>query len=124
MEKKSNIILSFDLDFTLINNRDGIVNSFNSALKKFNLKELEPIEIEKLIGIPLNDMFRSVCDINPTRLSIAFRKYYSNKGIYNVNLLTGVKTKLKELKKHPFILGIITSKRQDLAIKIVRIFKN
>lgn len=123
MEKKNNIILSFDLDFTLINNRDGIVDSFNYALREFNLKEKEPSEIEKMIGIPLNDMFNSVCDLDPTKMSLAFRKYYSIKGIYKVNLLKGVKKKLKEFKKHSFILGIITSKKQDLAKKLVEFLK-
>jgi len=123
MEKKSNVLLSFDLDFTLINNRDGIVDSFNYALKEFKLKELKPSKIEKMIGIPLNDMFSSVSDLNPSKMSMAFRKYYSIKGIYKVNLLTGVKDKLITLKKHSFILGIITSKRQDLATKIVEFLK-
>ncbi len=44
MKKKNNIILSFDLDFTLINNRDGIADSFNYTLKKFNIKEKKPSE--------------------------------------------------------------------------------
>ncbi len=48
MSKKKNvdIILSFDLDNTLIDNREGIVSSFNYALNKFNLPELEKSEIE------------------------------------------------------------------------------
>ena len=40
-EKNKKIILSFDLDNTLINNREGIVASFNYALNKFNLPKLE-----------------------------------------------------------------------------------
>lgn len=121
MEKKKNIILSFDLDNTLINNRKGIVNSFNYALKKYNIPTLERIKIEKMIGTPLNDMFREVSDINPQELSSAFREYYAEKGIYQGRLLAGVKEKLEELKQNSFTLGVITSKKQELAVKITKI---
>jgi phosphoglycolate phosphatase len=121
MEKKKKIILSFDLDNTLINNREGIVNSFNYALKKFNIPTLERVDIEKMIGTPLDDMFKEVSDINPKELSSAFREYYSKKGIYQGRLLPGVKETLEELKQKSFTLGIITSKRQDLAVEITKI---
>ena len=60
MQNKKKIILSFDLDNTLINNRDGIVASFNYALNKYDLPKLEKSEIEMMIGIPLNEMFLKV----------------------------------------------------------------
>ena len=119
MEKKKKILLSFDLDNTLINNREGIVNSFNYALRKFNLPEVNKSVIEKMIGIPLDEMFAHFTDMNPSKLSSAFREYYRAKGIYQSKLLSGVNKKLKELKKQNFTLGIVTSKKQEIAIKIV-----
>jgi len=119
MDKK--ILLSFDLDNTLINNREGIVNSFNYALKKYNVPTIERLEIEEMIGTPLDDMFKGVSDFNSQKLSSAFRKYYSEKGIYQGCLLPGVKETLEELKQKDFTLGVITSKRQDLAVQITKI---
>ncbi|MFX1325164.1 MAG: HAD family hydrolase [Promethearchaeota archaeon] len=119
MKKKVKPILSFDLDYTLINNRKGIVNSFNYALKKFNLPELNNSIIEKMIGLPLNNMFAKFTDINPSKLSFTFREYYITRGIYQSKLLPGVKKKLRELKSNNYSMGIITSKKQNIAIKIV-----
>ena len=121
MEKKKKIILSFDLDNTLIDNREGIVNSFNYALKKYNLPALERNKIEKMIGTPLDDMFEKVSNLDPKMLSTAFREYYRKEGIYQGNLLPGVREKLEEFKQHHFTLGVITSKRQELAVKITKI---
>jgi len=121
MENKKKIILSFDLDNTLIDNREGIVNSFNYALKKYNLPTLERIEIEKMIGTPLDDMFEKFSNLNPKKLSSSFRDYYREKGIYQGSLLPGVKEKLEEFKQHKFTLGVITSKRQELAVQITKI---
>ena len=119
--KDHKILLSFDLDNTLIDNREGIVNSFNYALKKYNLPVLERSKIEKMIGTPLDDMFDKVSNVNPKKLSSAFREYYREKGIYQGSLLPGVREKLEEFKQHFFTLGVITSKRQVLAVKITQI---
>ena len=121
--KSIDVVLSFDLDNTLINNRKGIVNSFNYALKKFNLPEIDKIKIEKMIGTPLDDMFAKVSTLNASLLSSTFREYYKIKGIYQSKLLSGVKGKLKELKKNNFVLGVITSKKQEMAIKIIEYLK-
>ncbi len=123
MTKNKKIVLSFDLDNTLINNRQGIVNSFNYALKKYDETQLERKEIEKWIGIPLDEMFAKISHLNPDLLSTAFREYYGSKGIYQSHLLPGVKKKLKELKKKKFIMGVITSKKQELVEKILEILK-
>ncbi|MFX1239468.1 MAG: HAD hydrolase-like protein [Promethearchaeota archaeon] len=72
----SKVLISFDLDFTLINNKEGIVNSFNHALNKHGVQEIAAEEIEKMIGIPLHEMFEKVSDLNPSQLSASFREYY------------------------------------------------
>ncbi|MCK4687178.1 MAG: HAD hydrolase-like protein, partial [Candidatus Lokiarchaeota archaeon] len=110
MKINKKIVLSFDLDNTLINNRKGIVNSFNYALKKFKFPKMERITILKMIGTPLEEMFASVSNLNPSILAKAFREYYGTEGIYQSKLLPGVKKKLLELKEYNFSLGIITSK--------------
>ena len=117
------IVLSFDLDFTLINNKQGIINSFNYALRKFNLPETPEIKIEKMIGIPLIEMFGRVSELNPTQLAVAFREYYKEKGIYQSYLLSGIKEKLDELRVKKFTLGIITSKKQEMAERIIKFLR-
>ncbi|MFX1345904.1 MAG: HAD family hydrolase [Promethearchaeota archaeon] len=123
MPEREKIVISFDLDYTLINNRKGIIDSFNYALRRFNLPKVSKSIIEKMIGIPLNDMFAKFTQLEPSKLSIAFREYYSIKGIYQSKLLAGVKNKLKELKLQNFTLGIITSKKQSIAVKIAEYLK-
>ncbi|MFX0010734.1 MAG: HAD family hydrolase [Candidatus Hermodarchaeota archaeon] len=123
MNQTQKILLSFDLDNTLINNREGIVNSFNYALNKYNLQSLERNEIEAMIGIPLIEMFERITNENSSNLITAFREFYSKTGIYQANLLPGVRDKLTELSQNSFTLGVITSKKQELAIKITKILK-
>jgi phosphoglycolate phosphatase-like HAD superfamily hydrolase len=119
--KDRKIVLSFDLDNTLINNSEGIVNSFNYALKKHGLPKLNNHIIETMIGIPLKEMFAKVTNQDHIALIATFRDYYGKKGIYQANLLPGIMSKLKELKELSFTLGVITSKKQEMAEKIIEI---
>jgi phosphoglycolate phosphatase len=123
MNHTQKILLSFDLDNTLINNREGIVNSFNYALNKYNIQSLERNEIEAMIGIPLIEMFERITTENSSKLITAFREFYTKTGIYQANLILGVRDKLTELSQNSFTLGVITSKKQELAIKITKILK-
>ncbi len=122
MEVRQKIILSFDLDFTLIDNREGIVNSFNYALKKYNLPQFDKAEIEKMIGTPLEKMFAKVTDLDPTPLCSAFREYYVFEGIFQVKVFPGVKVLLPKLNKWS-TLGVITSKKEEIAIKLLQYLK-
>jgi len=74
-----------------------------------------------MIGTPLDDMFETVSNVNPKKLSAAFREYYREKGISQGSLLPGVREKLEEFIQHSFTLGVVTSKRQELAVQITKI---
>lgn len=118
-----NIVLSFDLDNTLINNKQGIVASFNYAVNKYNFPTLKKSDIEFMIGIPLNEMFTKVTNQDTSKLVTAFREYYGKKGIYQANLLPGINSKLKELKELSFTMGIITSKKLEMAMRIIEVLQ-
>ena len=115
------IILSFDLDFTLVNNEEGIIDSFNYALSSFHLPLMKKSEILPMIGLPLAEMFQKVTTVDSNKLVFSFREYYRTKGIYQVEMLPRVREKLQELKEHSFILGIITSKKEELAVRVTEI---
>ena len=121
--KPEKIILSFDLDNTLIYNREGIVDSFNHALQQFDLPLMKKDDIEKMIGIPLHQMFSEISKTNVEDLVVSFREYYTRKGIYQGHLIPGVRNKLQELHDAGFIMGVITSKKQEMAEKMVEILK-
>jgi phosphoglycolate phosphatase len=118
--EQENIILSFDLDFTLLDNSQGIINSFEYALEKYDLPSVDKNGIRKKIGKPLEEMFKEVApDFPKNKLVSSFRDYYKKKGIYQVKLLPGVKNKIKDLS-HSFLLGIITSKKEEMAKDLIR----
>lgn len=114
------IVISFDLDFTLIDNTEGILNSFKYAFQSYKLKPIDDAILEKTIGEPLQEVFCRFTNIEPNLLIAAFRDYYRKKGIYQVKLYDGVIHVLSTLKENDFILGIVTSKKRELAVKLTK----
>lgn len=122
MNENQKIVLSFDLDFTLVDNSEGVVNSFNYAMKKHDLPTINPVEIKKMIGMPLDEIFAKISILIPSILVSSFREYYGAKGIHEVILLPGIKKIIKKLKKN-FVLGVITSKKQEMASQLLNYLK-
>lgn len=123
MEINEHIVVSFDLDFTLIDNRDGIINSFNHAFRSFGIDPIEPSLLETTIGEPLYKVFTRLSNEDPKKLVKSFREYYRKEGIYQVQLYAGVFELLKELESAGMILGVVTSKKRDLAIRLLKYLK-
>ena len=121
--KNYEILLIFDLDFTLIDNSEGIINSFNHALTKHGYQALPIEEISPLIGVPLELMFLKYVDIDVNVLIKSFRDYYSKKGIFQLSILPGAREKIVELKKLGYSLAVLTSKKEELARVLVKNIK-
>jgi len=115
-----NLLITFDLDFTLINNKHGILNSFQYAFAKYQIPLIKEEILEKTIGTPLEEVFKTKTNINPFKLVKAFREFYGQKGIYQVKLYDGVIEKLKAFKKAQIKLGVVTSKKREMAIKLLK----
>ena len=116
------IVISFDLDFTLINNQEGILNSFDSAFKKYKIPQIVDTNFKRMIGLPLEEIFSKITDIKSEKLITAFRKYYKEKGLYQVELYPGVIQLLKILKENKMSLGVVTSKKKRISCKIIKKF--
>ncbi|NHI91933.1 MAG: HAD family hydrolase [Candidatus Lokiarchaeota archaeon] len=114
------ILLIFDLDFTLIDNSEGIINSFNYSLTSHGHQKLSPTEIIPMIGIPLEKMFSKYVKNDVNIYVKSFREYYSQKGIRELKLLPGTKEKISELKKLNYNLAILTSKKEELARILIK----
>lgn len=70
--KIKNII--FDLDGTLVDSSQGIVEAANYALEKLGQAPRSVEEISRFIGYPLDEMFPSFCDAPVVELKAAFQE--------------------------------------------------
>ncbi len=115
--KKYTTVL-FDLDGTLTDPGEGIVNSVSYALNKSGIKVDDKKSLYKFIGPPLLVSFSTYYgfDEEKSREAITFyREYYKDKGINECRLFDGIKELLEALKNAGYKIALATSKPELFA---------
>jgi phosphoglycolate phosphatase len=119
-----NVIL-FDLDGTLTDSAEGIVNSVVYALERKGIPYASKQALRRFVGPPLQDSFRDYCgfsDEQAKEMVQIFREYFTQKGIYENAVYDGVPEMLDSLCKAGYTLAVATSKPEALAEQILARF--
>jgi phosphoglycolate phosphatase len=113
----------FDLDGTLTDPQEGIINSVQYALKRFGIQK-ENHELIYFIGPPLHKSFEAIFGTEEKAFEAVdvYREYYSVKGIFENKLYDGIHELLEELNKNKKILHVATSKPLKFAEQILHHF--
>ena len=110
----------FDLDGTLTDSKEGIVNCVSYALNHFNI-EHSLGELEIFVGPPLKEQFMSFAKLSEKDAEEAVRVYrerFAPIGIFENKVYDGVLDMLSKLKKDGKTLVIATSKPHVFAQRI------
>lgn len=112
----------FDLDGTLTDTSEGIINSVSYALSKLGIEAGDKTRFYKFIGPPLRNGFEEVCGLkgeDVERCVTYYREYYSEKGVYENRLYDGIKELLKRLYESGRSILLATSKPERFAVEIL-----
>ena len=104
-------VILFDLDGTLIDSTEAILESFDVAFKTFNQKTPSKEEIKRLIGLPLDIMFEKL-GVSRDRVwdfVDEYKKNYRKISTQKTKLLPFAKEAVIEASKFAR-LGIVTTK--------------
>jgi len=116
----------FDLDGTLTDPKEGIINSILFALDKLGIKEQNIHELDTFIGPPLRESFAfryNMTELQADKAVSYYREYYSVKGIFENKLYAGITQLLSFLSSSDYQLYVATSKPTVYAVKILKHFK-
>lgn len=106
----------FDFDGTICDTGEGIMKSAKYALDAFGYDSPEYSELTCFIGPPLLVTFQEQFGAEPAEseaLVKKFRERYTNKGLFESHLYSGIKELLIALKKDGLKIGIASSKPQE-----------
>ncbi len=118
--------LLFDLDGTLTDPKEGIVNSIIYSLKKYEITENDRQKLLKFIGPPLTESYSKYYGFSQEEAYRAvdyYREYYSVKGIFENHLYDGIADMLITLKNAGKRIVLATSKPEVYAKQILEHFK-
>ncbi len=100
----------FDLDGTLIDSADGIVEAFNYAMTQSGLKSQAAEEIKKYIGYSLEHMFGQYTNSKAELLKSHFQTKAAKTVVNSTNPLEGADDTVASLFNSGYKLGIATTK--------------
>lgn len=110
----------FDLDGTITNSYEGIVNAVKFSLDKINFKYDES-KLISFIGPPLKDSYMNLGfseEESKDRIE-DFRDYYFKKGMKEMYLYDGIEETIQKLHDKGYKIYLATSKVESSAKKIL-----
>lgn len=122
---KSYSTILFDLDGTLTDSSQGIINSIIYALEKFDINDYDMSLLKKFLGPPLHESFEKFMGFDKEKSLQAvkfYREYFSSKGLLENEVYAGVNNLLQNLKENGKTLVVATSKPQPFTDKIMEHF--
>ncbi len=123
MKKYSTIL--FDLDGTLTDSSQGIINSIIYALKKYDINDYDMSLLKKFLGPPLHESFAKYFGFDKEKSLQAvefYREYFSTKGLLENEVYCGITDLLQTLKESGKTLILATSKPQPFTDRIMELF--
>jgi HAD superfamily hydrolase (TIGR01509 family) len=102
--------LIFDLDGTLIDSSDGVVEAVNFALTSLGETARQAADIKPYIGYPLHQMFADFTDLPADALYRQFQIRAADTVVASAVPLDGVELTLRELLRRGFRLSVATTK--------------
>lgn len=102
--------LIFDLDGTLIDSSEGVVEATNYALRRMGQSERKTSEITSFIGYPLQQMFREFTSAPAEQLYRHFQVRAAETVVASAHALEGVEDVLAELNRLGYRMSIATTK--------------
>lgn len=112
--KKFDLIV-FDLDGTLFDTKQSIMNSVKRMIDSEKLRKLSEEEVQSFLGPPLigsiKRLYPELTDDKIDELVKVFRKHYSEKEIFNTALYDGMLGVLEKLKKDGYKIALATYKQ-------------
>lgn len=116
----------FDLDGTLTDSSEGIINCAVFALSHFGIEVKDRSTLMPFLGPPLSWSFRNVCGLEEEQAEAAVRKYrerYSTVGLFENRPYDGIPQLLQSLKAAGKRLAVATSKPEKFSLRILERFE-
>jgi phosphoglycolate phosphatase len=124
-ERHTYHVLVFDLDGTLVDSAPGICASVRIACREFGLVEPEDALVKPMIGLPLAHIGRTLLgaeldDAAFERWCDCYRTAFDEIALPNTTTFPDVAAELARWRAAGRRLAIATSKRTDIAVKVLR----
>ena len=115
----------FDLDGTLTDSKEGILNCLRYAFEKMGKPVPEESVLIKFIGPPLQDSYAEFCGFTPEEATegiLLFRERYAPIGKFENQAAPGMPELCARLKQQGYVMALASSKPEEMCLPICEKF--
>ena len=113
----------FDFDGTLVNTNDVILASWQHTYRHYLGHEMPVDHITSCFGEPLLlTMEREFPGVDPQESADVYRQFQQENADKLVTIFPGIKELLADLKEAGYVLGIVTSRTRESALRYMDMF--
>lgn len=115
----------FDLDGTLTDSKEGILNCLRYAFEKMGQPVPPEETLLKFIGPPLQDSYMRFCGFTPEQAVEGirlFRERYAPIGKFENAAAPGMPELCRRLKEQGYVLAVASSKPEEMCVPICEKF--
>lgn len=126
MNKKKYRLVIFDVDGTLLDTSEGLINSTIYTIKQLGYQKPPQKVLNAFVGPRIQDSFQEVYGLNGKELEYAtsiFRKHYKEGNVLLAKPYNGVYKVLEYIHKKEIHLAVATNKRQDFVDELMEKYK-
>ena len=112
----------FDLDGTLLDTSEGIIESIQFAVHELGYEQLSYDELCTFVGPPIQQSFMNHygCDKETAQKAAdIFREYYMTTALLKAKPYDGIYELCERLKKKDIRMAVATYKREDYAVQLL-----
>ena len=115
----------FDLDGTLTDSREGIVNSIVYMLDYYQIAIQDRAGLQPWLGPPLKESLMKYCGFTEKKALegvAVYREYFDRQGIFENKVYPDVEEMLRSLREEGYQLLVATSKPETAAVRVLEHF--
>lgn len=115
----------FDLDGTLLDTSEGVIESAKYAAKQMGYNELDYQTMLTFVGPPIQNSFKKhygCTEEEAQRAANIFRDYYKNEALLLAKPYDGIYDLCELLKSKGITMAVATYKREDYALTLLKHF--
>lgn len=115
----------FDLDGTLVASAPGITGSVRYTMDKIGRPPMAEQVLERFVGPPLYESFQryaGLSDAEAEKAVAVYRAHYTESGVLNATVFTGIPNLLRQLKEEGTYLAIASAKPTISVLRMLEHF--
>ena len=118
-------LVIFDIDGTILDTTEGVVNSVYYTIQYYNLPIRDNNILKSFVGPPMQESFKRFYNFSPEKAQEAaniFRDHYKDTDVLRAKPYPAMLDLFNKLKQKKLKIGIASYKRTDYALKILNHF--